>query len=56
MHGRADGLTSGGEAGVVAVVPVPGPGDQQFGGGARAGLLRLKADAAAGGVEIQHLT
>lgn len=42
---------------VVAGVGQPGLGDQQPAGGARLGLLRLQADAAAaaGRVEIHHL-
>ena len=51
----ADRLPPGRVAGVVPVVPAGGPGHQQLGGGARAGLLRLQADAAPGGVEVQDL-
>ncbi len=55
MHRCADCLPPGGQAGVVAVVGGGRPRHQQLGGGARAGLLSLQADAAAGGVKVEDL-
>ena len=55
MYVCTDCIAPGGQTGVVSAVPHPRPGHQQLGQGPGAGLLRLQADPAAGGIEIQNL-